>query len=357
MTRLTKQVLTLVAVAGALAPAALAGSKESPKETLQKAFQQANLWTQPPVKLSADITLPHAKPDGSDITLHYIASWAGPEKWRVEYPENGLNQITVLSNNKLSYSSGQPNPLVPLVEFEAALAALDGGNPAGPYSFPPVDLEKTKFETSKKKINNVEAHCFAFGDPQMTYCVDPATSHLLTVSTTISGAEISSFEYSDYATNGNVQYPQTIKVNFVGKPLVEGKMTISRTEKFADTLFAAPEKATSVNFASCPDVATKFTAPHLEKSVPVKYPDAAKKSKKQGLVWVVATVGPDGSVSKATVIGGDPDFNPAATEAVQQYKFTPYQRCGQAVTFQKLIILPFIPSAPKATESPDMLQH
>ncbi len=352
MTRLTKQVLSLLVVAGSLAPAALAGNKENPKDTLQKAFQQANLWTQGPVKLSADITLPHANRDGSDATLHYIASWAGPEKWRVEYPENGLNQITVLSNNKLYFSSALPNPLVPLVQFESAIAALDGGNPAGPYMFPPLDLEKVKFESSKKKINNVDAHCIAFGDPLMTYCIDPATYHVLTAAITMGGAEISSFEFDDYATSGSVQYPQTIKVNYAGKPLVSGKMTISRTEKFADALFAAPEKATSMDFASCPDVATKFTAPHLDKSVPAKMSDAAKKAKKQGLVWIIATVGPDGSVSKATVIGGDPDLNAAATDAVQQDKFTPYQRCGQAVTFQKLIIVPFMPSAQKAFDSP-----
>ena len=92
----------------------------------------------------------------------------------------------------------------------------------------------------------------SFGDPLMTYCIDPATYHVLTAAITMGGAEISSFEFDDYATSGSVQYPQTIKVNYAGKPLVSGKMTISRTEKFADALFAAPEKATSMDFASCP---------------------------------------------------------------------------------------------------------
>src|SRR5581483_11819514 len=145
---------------GLLVPAAMAGNKEGAKEMLEKSFQQANLWTQPPVKLSAVVTLPHANRDGSDATLHYIASWAGPEKWRVEWPENGLNQITVLNNNKLYYASAQANRIVPLIQFEAAVAALDGGNPAGPYSIPPIDLEKSKIDASKKKVNNVDAKCF-----------------------------------------------------------------------------------------------------------------------------------------------------------------------------------------------------
>ena len=171
MTRLTKQALSLLLVAGSFAPAALAGNKETPKETLQKSFQQANLWTQAPVKLSAEVTLPHVKPDGGDVTLQYVASWAGPDKWRAEWPSQGLEQVAVLSNNKLSYASKQANPLVQLVQMESAIATIDGGNPAGPCTIPPLDLEKAKFDTSKKKVNNIDAKCFAFGDPLLTYCV------------------------------------------------------------------------------------------------------------------------------------------------------------------------------------------
>lgn len=352
MTRLNRQVFSLILVTGLLAPAAFAGNKEGAKEMLEKSFQQANLWTQPPVKLSAVVTLPHANRDGSDATLHYIASWAGPEKWRVEYPENGLNQITVLNSNKLYYASAQANPIIPLIQFEAAVAALDGGNPAGPYSVPPIDLEKSKIDTSKKKIDNVDAKCFSFGDPQKTFCLDPSNDHLLSVITTISGAEIGSFEYSDYTTSGSVQYPQTIKVNYAGKPLVEAKMTISRDEKFADTLFKAPDKSTSMDWPSCANVDKNFTAPHVSKSVPPKMPEAARKAKKYGLVWVMANIGADGSVTKASVIGGDPDLNTAATDAVQEYKFTPYMRCGQAVAFQKIVVVPFVPGNSK---NPDMV--
>jgi Gram-negative bacterial TonB protein C-terminal len=341
LTRLTKQLLSLLVVAGSLSPAAFAGNKENPKDVLQKSFQQANLWTQGPVKLSADVTLP--KPDGTNVSLHYIASWAGPDKWRVEWPENGLNQVTVLNNNKLSYASGQPNPLVPLVQFESAVAALDGGDPAGPYMMPPIDFTNAKFDTSKKKIGAIDAKCYAFGDPQEIFCIDPATNHLLSVAISVHAVEIGSFEYSDYATNGNVQYPQSIKVTYTGKPIVEAKMTISRGDKFADTLFAAPDKATSYDWPSCADVDKNFTPPHVTKSALPKMSDAARKANKYGLVWVMATVSKDGSVTKATVIGGDPDLNTSATDAVQQYKFSPYMRCAQAAEFQKLVIVPFLP--------------
>jgi len=75
-------------------------------------------------------------------------------------------------------------------------------------------------------------------------------------------------------------------------------------------------------------------------------PDAAKKAKKYGMVWVQVTVDKDGSVQKATPLGGDPDLTKAAQDAVQQYKFTAYMRCGQAVEFTRIVVVPFAPPAP-----------
>jgi len=34
---------------------------------------------------------------------------------------------------------------------------------------------------SKKKINGMDAKCLAFGQPTVTYCIDSATNHLLSV--------------------------------------------------------------------------------------------------------------------------------------------------------------------------------
>jgi len=47
------------------------------------------------------------------------------------------------------------------------------------------------------------------------------------------------------------------------------------------------------------------------------------------------------------VISGDPMVNDAAKAAVQQYKFTPYLRCGQAIQFQKLVVVQFAPKQPQ----------
>jgi hypothetical protein len=46
LTQFRKQVFSLVLVAGLLAPAAFAGSKEDPHDLLSKSFQQAGIWNQ-----------------------------------------------------------------------------------------------------------------------------------------------------------------------------------------------------------------------------------------------------------------------------------------------------------------------
>jgi len=336
LTQFNKLFFSLLAIAGLLAPAAFAHPKEDAHELLSKSFQQADVWNQGPVKLVAKMNIP--KPDGTNVTLELTDSWAAPDKWRAEWTANGLDQITVLNNNKLSYVSNPPMTVVQLLQFELAIAMLTGGNPAGPYSAPPVDWEKAKMETSKKKINGVDAKCIAFGQPTETFCIDAANGHLLSFD-----SDYTTFEYSDYVTVGSNAYPQTIKVIYAKTPVSSGTLTVTRGDKFPDSLFLTPENSTSVDFPSCSDVGKNFAAPRLEKSVKAKMPDAARKAQKYGLVYTLANVDKNGTVQKVNVLGGDPALKDAAIDAVQHYKYTPYMRCGQAVEFQKLLVVPFAP--------------
>jgi hypothetical protein len=336
--KFTKQFFVLLVLA-LFATAAIA--KDDSHEMLTKAFQQSDIWTQGPVKMTAKVHLP--KPDGSgDINIDYTVSWAGPDKWRAEWNAQGLQQITILNNGKLSTFTNQTAPLVWADLFESAIATLDDGNPAGPYTVPPMNWLKDKFDSAKKKVGSVDARCLTYGDPsnQEVLCIDPATSHLLNAR-----HGFVSYDYNNYTAAGNNAYPQEIKVNFNDHLLVRGDVTVSRGDKFADNLFTPPDKSTSVDFPSCGDLATNYSAPKLTKQPEPKMSDAAKKAKKQGIVWIIADVSKDGSVQKASLAGGDPDLNPSAQEAVQQYKYTPYTRCGQPVSFQQLTMVAFKPPA------------
>lgn len=331
-----KRILSGSAVALLLISTAFAGGKEeAARALLQKSFQQSNLWTQGPVKLAVKVRWPTSN---GDLSLDYTVSWAAPDKWNAAWSAPGLQDVTVLNNGKLSYLTNQKGPMLRALQFEAAVATLDGGNPAGPYVFPPLDLAKTKLDVSKKKINGAEATCVAFGEPVETLCVDNATGHLLSAD-----SEVGNFEYSDYTTVGNNAYPQTIQVSYMKTLMEEGKATVTRNQKFADALFAAPEKSTSVDFAACADLDKNFAAPHLDKTVPAKTPEAARKAHKYGMVWVLARVGPDGGVQKAEVLGGEPMLNSAAETTVQQYKFAAYKRCGQGTPFERIVVVQFTP--------------
>lgn len=153
LAQLNKLFFSLLLIAGLLAPAAFAGTEPDPRELLSKSFQQADLWNQGPVKLVAKVRMPTAN---GLLNLEYTVSWAGPEKWRAEWSARGLQQITVLNNGKLSYLTNQSAPWVRTIEFEAALATLAGGVPAGPYPLPPLGYERAKLHVSKKQINGTD---------------------------------------------------------------------------------------------------------------------------------------------------------------------------------------------------------
>ena len=106
-------------------------------------------------------------------------------------------------------------------------------------------------------------------------------AHLLSVD-----GDLGTFEYSDYMTIGNLSYPQTVKVTYAKTLMEDAKITVSRGQNFADALFAAPGNGTTTDFAACADLDKNFTAPRLSKIVPAKMPEAAKKAKKYGMVWV-----------------------------------------------------------------------
>ena len=365
LTRINKLFLSSVLVAGMLSAAAFAGSEPSPQELLAKSFQQANLWNQGPVKLVAKMRRPAA--NGQELNRQLTVYWAGPEKWRAEWSDPHLQQTTILNHGKLSYVSNRPNLPWSTIWFEAALAALDGGPPAGPYLLPPLAYENAKLHASKKKVNGTEARCVAFGEPKTTLCIDPASGHLLTAE-----GELGSFEYSNYTTVGSNSYPGTVKVSYLTTslegedyfynngvaypqnrqvisektPIEEAQLTVTRDEQFPDSLFTVPEKSTTVDFASCADLATNFTAPRLDKSVKAERPKAAVEAHTYGIVWVLAAVGKDGSVQGTKVLGGPRELRTAVTNAVQGYKYSPYLRCGQAVEFRQVVGVDFKPPAP-----------
>jgi TonB family protein len=88
-------------------------------------------------------------------------------------------------------------------------------------------------------------------------------------------------------------------------------------------------------------VPSKVADEYVEQRVEPEYPEQARDRHIQGPVVLVALVGKDGAVEKLSTVSGDPQLVPAATEAVQQWRFKPFFRNGSPEEFQTQITVSF----------------
>ncbi len=71
------------------------------------------------------------------------------------------------------------------------------------------------------------------------------------------------------------------------------------------------------------------------------YPAAASAAHVEGEVTVQATVGRDGNVLDARVVSGPPLLRDAALQAVQQWRFRPYEQDGKAMNVGTTAVVDF----------------
>ena len=85
-------------------------------------------------------------------------------------------------------------------------------------------------------------------------------------------------------------------------------------------------------FPPAPRTTTRSGVPvELASQVPLVYPPRAREARLSGLVVLEATIRPDGTVSTVSVLRGHPLLNPAAAEAVSQWRYQPTGRSGDIV--------------------------
>ncbi len=317
-----------------LSAGAVGGSKEdTARDLLTKSFQQANLWTDGPVQLVAKVRMLRAK--NQDLNLIYEISWAGPDKWRAEWSGTGYSRVTVLNKGKLYRSSNLPAPPLLVLQFEEALGALSGNSPAGPSFSPPLDVSKPKMQVSNEKVRKTNAKCVSL---RGTWCIDPVSAHALSFSKSREGTS----EYNDYVKVGEVEFPQSLRLMLGASVQEEGTISVSRGVTFADALFAAPPNSTPSDFPSCADLEKNSQPGHLDNRVAPTYPQGERMSGHQGTVLLYAMVGKDGAIQHLQVIGGTrPALNKSAMDAVQQWRYSPYERCGQPVEVETVIFVNF----------------
>jgi TonB family protein len=326
--------LLLVCLSASLLTTVCFGSsnEDEAAELLLRSSQQSNLWGQGPIQLVAKVRMLGSGNQG--LNLEYTVSWVAPDKWRTEWSGSGYSQVTVLNEGRLYRYRSLPAPPVQVLGLEKALGMALGNTPASPF-FTPIAPSKSKTGISKEKIDGVATQCVAAPNIAGTACIDPASSRMLRYHDN----NESVFEYADYSTFGGTIFPQLVRIMTQTKQLLgEAKVSVSRPAKFADSLFEPLANADVADFPWCANLEKNVATAHLDKRIQPQYPPIARQSHHQGTVWLYAPVGKDGAIRHLQIIGSaSPELDKSAVEAVQQWKYTSYLRCGVPVLFETII--------------------
>jgi len=104
---------------------------------------------------------------------------------------------------------------------------------------------------------------------------------------------------------------------------------------------AEVQRAAAVEPAAIRELPAEEAEGSLLHRVEPDYPEAARQQQIQGMVVLDLHVGQDGRVRKVTLVNGPPVLAQAATAAVKQWRFKPYQVSGRPAEMQTRITLNF----------------
>lgn len=90
-------------------------------------------------------------------------------------------------------------------------------------------------------------------------------------------------------------------------------------------------------------ISSRVMGTMLQKRVDPAYPPDSIALNAQGTVVVLATVDKTGAVTEVEVISGPERFRDAATDAVKQWRYSPYLVEGVSVEVQTIVSLDFLP--------------
>jgi len=130
--------------------------------------------------------------------------------------------------------------------------------------------------------------------------------------------------------NGRVVFPQPPQAAKLQVQSAAGRTGVQPAASKGEIAVARPVR-----------IPAEVAAEMVTQRVEPEYPQAARERRVQGAVDLDALVGRDGIVEKFIAIRGNPELAAAASAAVRQWRFKPYQRDGQAEPFQTRITVVF----------------
>jgi TonB family protein len=270
--------------------------------------------------------------------------WAGAKRWRTTWKREGMEESDWwLDGKHYRTSSGGSRSYFErniLSALEPELAKVAAEDPAKHR----LELEREQF--GKEKLPCVRVIAKEPGKPEVqhepwfypTYCFDPKHPFVTTYSPgmgeTVTYGRLVQFQQFLVAKSLTVY-------SGMRKGLTVTMETLEVT-KGDDEALAAPAGVTAeggaVDASKIPDV---IVGSLVKKTQPI-YPQADKSARRQGMVFLVATIGKDGSIQDVEVLSGpSKTMEDAALAAVSQWTYKPYLLDGQPTEVETTVNVTF----------------
>lgn len=305
-----------------LLPNAIAQQPETPAQPLpndpvallQLAWQQNGLHGADlkPWHVRARWTELHHK--GRPTASTWDEWWAGDNKYKISYTSGNFQQTLFVTEHG-PFVLGNPDP--PNWNFELVQEAVTGLVPD------PQHLSKSSWHKQHQRHGAVEITC-AKDKSGEQYCF----AGNLPAVRLYTGRAVET--HADSLVRFQGRYlPRKVKVLRVGLPEVD--ISIDQIESIPavlDSDFLPPKGAVAGGTALAADT---VMGEQRIGGDPVDYPAAARFEGVSGVVWIEATIRPDGSVGDVRGLSGPPMLRASAINAVKTWRFKPLLLAGRPV--------------------------
>jgi len=143
------------------------------------------------------------------------------------------------------------------------------------------------------------------------------------------------------ATPASPVAPPTSKAANTAAPVAIKVDASKPSDSKKDAASAAPSNTELPGESSAIILSSKGAEKRLMRSVPPKYPAAARTTGADGTVVLKEIVDENGKVEGVRLVEGDATLAAAAIQAVKQWRYRPYLRNGKALPFQTVVIVDF----------------
>jgi TonB family protein len=153
-----------------------------------------------------------------------------------------------------------------------------------------------------------------------TYCIGPSSPILRYSETSEQAYETS---YNKITSIAGTYVAREVSVSRLGRPLLKINVTSVESLRSVDeNIFVPPSTATALRGK------LDESRQKVLHTVAPQYPQIAEVSHIQGIVVVQVVVGKDGKVIDLRAISGNPQYWPAAIDAVRQWVYEPFRADG-----------------------------